>query len=259
MKTLKFLTFALLSFPCFAKPLPMKYIELIKYVQPAPDQGETNTCIYIASTGVMELLLNKKYDIISPKGDGPYDLAESFLIWQSDFYNQSNQPESFIEEIVQRFNFGEAINAKFWSFKSKNADNTDNWDVWSKHPEYDGLPRMDVPQLETELLFAKGGKRDGGRWSTNVLEAGDLTIIKEALFKYKSPVLANYNDDGYWHVVMIVGFDDNAKGDCYEIEAKVCNSKGSFYVRDSNGKNIELRAYNWFLEKGNTAASVRFK
>lgn len=253
MKTYSTLFIFLLSFNAQAE-LPKRFNELLPYVQPAPDQGETNTCLFMASTGAMELLLNKRDKIRNPKPGGKNDLAESFLIWQDNFYNRSNPSYHFIEEAVKKFNYGEAVHIRDWPFNAYNSDGTDNMTVWNLHPNYVELPRLAVPEIETEFLFARGRK-----WATNVLKAKDIETIKEALVTYKSPIIINYNDDGYWHVVLIVGYDDKVKGVCYEVESEDCNKRGAFYVRDSNGKRFEARAYNWFLYNGNAAAVVKLK
>lgn len=234
--------------------MPSRYNELLPYVQAAPDQGETNTCWFMASTGAMELLLNKRDKIKNPKPNSINDLSESFLIWQNDFYDPTNLSTHFIEEVVKKFNHEEAVLNKDWPFFAKKADGTDNMEVWERHVNFDLLPRKAVPPLDTVFLFARGR-----RYAKYVLTPGDITSVKEALIKYKSPVIINYNDDGYWHVVLIVGYDDRVKGQCYEIDKDECNKRGSFYVRDSNGKRFEARAYNWFLYNGNAAAVVKLK
>jgi hypothetical protein len=234
--------------------LPVKYNELLKYVQAAPDQGETNTCLFMASTGAMELLLNKRDKIRNPKAGGTNDITESFLIWQNPFFDRKNPSSHFIEDVVKKFNHGEAIHHKLWPYNAFNSDGTDNRGVWERHPEFDELKRMSVPAVKTELLFSRGKK-----WAKEVLIPEDIKTIKRALVTHKSPIIVNYNDDGYWHVVLIVGFDDRVKGACYEIEQDECNKRGAFFVRDSNGKRFEARAYNWFLYNGNAAAVVKLK
>ena len=85
-------------------------------------------------------------------------------------------------------------------------------------------------------------------------------MIKDALWKYKSPVLINYNDEDYWHVILIVGYDDRIPGACYDTDPKECEGDiGSFYVRDSFGVRVELRDYDWFRVKGNAAFVVKLK
>lgn len=243
MKNIMLTVFLMISSGTYAA-LPGSYKELLPYVQQAPNQLETNTCLFQASTGAMELLLNKKHNIKNPKVGGKYDLSESFLIWQRGWSSSENPSYHFIEAAVKSFNHGEAVHNRHWPFVA-------TMEAWNKHPDFDTLPRIEVPQVKTELLFARGRK-----YATYVLKAQDIEAVKQALVSTKSPVIVNYNDDSYWHVVLIVGYDDSAKGECYQIEKEECNAKGAFYVRDSNGMKYEARAYNWFLIKGNAAASV---
>jgi C1A family cysteine protease len=243
-----------LSFSPLKAELATQFTELLPFVQQAPDQGETNTCWFVASTGAMELLLNKKDSITNPVPGGKNDLSESFLIWQKNFNDPSSPTKSFIEKVVKNFNWGQAVHIEHWPFNAFMSDGSVNKAVWYKHPKFNLLPRLQVPQLETVFLFSKGRK-----WSTYVLDDLDVQKVKEALVKYQSPVIINYNDNFYWHVVLIVGFDDNLEGECYEIPAYECNPKGAFYVRDSFGKRYEARAYNWFKHRANAAAVVKLK
>lgn len=253
MKQMILLAIALYSTGVMAS-LPVRYTELLPYVQEAPDQGDTNTCWFMASTGAMELLLNKRDGITNPVKGGKNDLAESFIIWQKSFYNPENPSRSFIEEVVKNFNWGEAVHISEWPYNAYNSDGTPNWSVWNKHPHFGDLPRVQVPQVETVFLFSRGK-----RWATYVLKEEDVQKVKEALVKYQSPVIINYNDDGFWHVILIVGYDDQVSGDCYETPENECNKTGSFYIRDSFGVRYEARAYNWFLTHGNAAAVVKLK
>lgn len=244
---------ALISLNSVAATLPSKYTELIRFIQPAPDQGETNTCLFIASTGAMELLLNRKHNIRSPKKNGPYDLSESFLIHQYNFRDRLDPQEHFIEGALAKFNHGEAILNRDWPVPL-DSSGVAEMDIWNLHPEYRTLPRLNVPAIKSELLFSRGRK-----WATEVLRAEDIETVKRALIERRSPVIINYNDDGYWHVVLIVGYSDRAKGSCYELEKEECNKRGAFAVRDSDGKRYEFRAYNWFLKYANAAAVVELK
>ena len=226
---------------------PSSYTELLDYVQEAPDQGDTNTCLFVASTGAMELIANKINGIKNPRPYGPFDLSESFVI---------NAPvtvaKAFFETPVLKFNNGFGIHIQDWPFEAWDKTNA-NRTVWNQHPNYSKLPRVNLPQIETIRLF-----HFGNRWSTYVLNDNHVETIKEALWKYKSPVIINYNDENYWHVVLIVGYDDSLPGECYDTDPKECEDDiGSFYVRDSFGVKVELRDYDWFKVKGNAAAVVK--
>lgn len=235
----------------FAGARPNHYNELLDYVQEAPDQGEVNTCLFMGNTGAMELLANKKAGIKNPIPHGPYDLSESFLMWAS----YAPDAKSFFDAPVLRFNNGYGIRAADWPFEAWNSDNLPNYSVWNRHPKMDTLPKVALPKVETIKLFQIGSK-----WSTYVLDDLHIEMIKNALWKYKSPILINYNDEDYWHVILIVGYDDRIKGSCYDTDPKECEDDiGSFYIRDSFGVKVELRDYDWFRVKGNAAFVVKLK
>lgn len=232
----------------FGVTIPEHYSELIDYVQEAPDQGEVGTCLFMANTGAMELLANKKDDIKNPASFGKYDLAESFSMWAPS----KGSPHSFFDAPVLKLS-GEGIHISHWPFEAW-TDGRINYSVWDAHPEMRKLPRVSLPEVETIKLFQYGNK-----WSTYVLKETHIQKIKEALWKYKSPVLVNYNDEGYWHVILIVGYDDRLPGVCYDTDPSECSGKGSFYIRDSFGIKVELRDYDWFKVKGNAAFVVKLK
>ncbi len=249
MSKIRFLSFlfCLITSAAFARP--SSYTELLDYVQEAPDQGDTNTCLFVASTGAMELIANKENGIKDPKPFGKYDLSESFVI------NAPNTvSKSFFETPVLRFNGGYGINIKDWPYEAWKGS-VANSTVWYRHPQYSSLPKVVLPEIETIKLFQYGNK-----WSTYVLNDDHVELIKESLWKYKSPVIINYNDEDYWHVILIVGYDDNIPGECYDTDPKECEGDiGSFYVRDSFGVKLEVRDYDWFRVKANAAAVVKAK
>lgn len=228
-----------------------RYTELLNYVQEAPDQGKTGSCLYVASTGAMELIANKKYKIKFPKPYGPYDLAESFLIHAPT--PQDTKDKTFWEKPVLRFNeAGFGIHISDWPYVAWNETDISKapWDP----KEWADLPKVKLPKVETIKLFVEGENR----WSTNVLKDSHIETIKKALRKYRSPVMVNYNDNRYWHVVLIVGYDDDIPGDCYQISREECGERrGAFYVRDSFGLPIDVRDYDWFRVKGNAAFVVK--
>jgi hypothetical protein len=234
----------------FALAIPQKYLDLLPYVIQAPDQGETNTCLFVGSTGAMEIIANKKHNLTYQGFGSQFDISERFLI------SAPNGPYSrtWYENPVLKFNRGQAIQSKVLPFEAW-IDGQINYSVWNYPRDFDNLPRINVPEIETEKLFIKGGK-----WDTRVLNDDDIKTIKEALVKYNAPVLVNYNDEYYWHVVLIVGYEDGKKGECYDVEDESeCRGLGSFFVRDSFGVKFEIRDYDWFKIKGNAAFVVKEK
>jgi hypothetical protein len=246
---MKFLwIFILVPFLSLAESRPDHYDELVDYVQESPDQGEAATCLFMGNTGAMELLANKKAGIKNPVPYGPYDLAESYSMWAP----RPQVATSFFDSPVMRFQ-GKGIHISHWPFEAW-TDGRRNHSVWDRHPQMNDLPRIELPLVETIKLFQFGNK-----WTTRVLNESHIEMIKEALWTHKGPVLINYNDEGFWHVILIVGYDDRLPGTCYDTDPRECSGKGSFYVRDSFGIRTELRDYDWFRVKGNAAFVVKLK
>jgi hypothetical protein len=241
--------FMLFMFSAHADELPEKHVELLPYVQEAPDQGKTGSCLYVASTGAMELLANRRDGITDPRPNGKYDLSESFLMKAPAVKAVG---KSLWEKPVLKFNRGFGIHVEDWPYDAWRG--TEVGDVWRSR-EFQRLPRVSLPQVETIALFQKGK-----RWSRNVLQQKHVEQIKRALVEHDSPVLINYNDNGFWHVILIVGYDDRIPGECYQINENECGTQmGAFFVRDSFGRRLELRDYDWFRVRGNAAFVIKEK
>jgi len=238
----------MLSLSSYAQAIPSKYNELLDFVTMAPDQGESGTCLYVASTGAMELIANKSAGIRDPRPYGKYDLAESFLIHAPEY---ASKGRSFWEVPILKFNRkNQGIHIDDWAYDAWPESDSDST-VWDEI-KWEDLPKVKVPKISVFELFSLGN-----RWSTNVLSESHINKIKNALWEHRSPVLVNYNDNGYWHVILIVGFDDELPGTCYEINSTECAGPGSFYVRDHFGMKVEIRDYDWFKKQGNAAFVIK--
>lgn len=237
------------SFHSHAEDLPSKFLDLLDFVQEAPNQGKTNSCLYVASTGAMELIANKKNNIRHPVPYGPYDLSEAYLIHAPAF---NTRGKSFWEIPFLKFNKGFGISMEDWPYEAW-VDSRVNSGIWRRR-NWSQMRKVSLPQVDTIKLFTLGGK-----WSTRVAKDHHVKMIKEALWKNKAPVLVNYNDVGYWHVVLIVGYDDDLPGNCFRAPKVECqNDVGSFYVRDSyEGIGTSVRDYDWFKFFGNAAFATK--
>lgn len=140
---------------------------------------------------------------------------------------------------------------------------------WIDETESVQGPFVKAPTLGRKILFRSPDKNP---WAIGQAPVDIAEKMIESFQKYKSPIQVIYNHEGYWHSVFVIGYDENmssmncpftsesaqfyqkesdralAKGDKkraakflrYKREllnslAKVggCNSKGMFYVRDS--------------------------
>lgn len=230
--------------------LPSSYTELNDYVIEAPNQGAVNTCLFMAATGAMEILLNKQADHKRPKKGSEFDLSERYTITERSSPRRS---KSWFEDAFLKFDSGVAVRARDLPFESFDEYGNIDYRVWNTPAAFNAAPRIRLPKVDTVYLFSVGNK-----YSRNVLNESHLTQVKEALVKYRSPIIAVGNDEDYWHVTVITGYDDDLQGDCYELDSKVCRGKkGAVFVRDSFGTRLEARSYEWFLRRQNSAAVAK--
>jgi hypothetical protein len=230
--------------------LPASYIELNDYVVKAPNQGQVNTCLFMAATGAMEILLSKKLGIKNPEVNGPTDISERYTISEN---NSNTRSRSWFEDAFLKFDSGEAILTRDLPFESFTEFGDINDSVWNMPGRFSTAPRMSLPRIDTVFLFSVGTK-----YSRGVLDQSHVEQVKNALVQYQSPVITIGNDEDFWHVTVITGYDDQKIGDCYELDSKVCQGKrGVFYVRDSFGKKLEERSYEWFIRRQNSAAVAK--
>lgn len=230
--------------------LPAQYTDLNQYVVTAPNQGDAATCAFMAATGAMEILLAKSKGISNPQIYGPVDLSERYTISAPN----SSRSKSWFENYFLKFDSGQAVLQKDMPFNFWTASGDMDYGVWNTPANFQTAPRIPLPKIDTVFLFSVGNK-----YSRNVLNRSHVEIVKQALVQYQSPILMVGNDEEYWHMLVITGYDDEATdGDCYELNPAVCfGKKGAFYVRDSFGLGVEKRSYEWFLRRMNSAAVAK--
>ncbi len=242
----------LLTHAAWGSQRPASYTDLLDYVIEAPNQARTGACLYMGSTGAMEILANKKLGLKHQRPGDRFDLSERFLIHAPSRGGGSHH----IQGALAKFN-GRAVHALELPWEVDDEDESVGQVMWEYPEDFSDLPRISVPRVETTRLFVRGQTR----WSTGVLSARDVETVKQALWQHKSPVVINYNDNNFWHVIVVVGYDDNLQdAACYDLEDEaVCeeNQDGALYVRDSFGVRVESRDADWFRVKGNAAFVVK--
>ena len=241
----------LFTLNAFAGELPNRHDSLLEYVQEAPDQGDVASCLYMATTGSIELLLNQKYGIRYPKKGDLFDISERFTM---NF--RIKHRGSWHTTAMPRLNKGWAISENNLPFTAWTEEGEVNRSMWRKPSDFYDIERMKIDhKFKADRLFVRGKNRH----SRYVVKPKDIEAIKKALVENNAPVLAYYNHNRWWHVVNIVGYDDNAIGECTHTPEPECNTTGAFYVRDSLGKMTHLRSYDWLRVNANAAYAVTFK
>ncbi|MBF0299309.1 MAG: hypothetical protein HQK51_11350 [Oligoflexia bacterium] len=261
--------------------------KLLPYTLAAPNQLGAGSCLYMATTGAVELLVNQQKNITYDPNlyDGDYDFSERYLM--NLYVNGYNNLYDLVYKINvaggmllnkdYRFTMGYykknllgKLVKTYASDKKAIYGETYNW---INEYSNSGLSKKIVPlnKLDRELIFT-----NSNRWNVGVMSGTTVQKIKDKLDQYKAPVVVIYNHYGYWHAVVIVGYNDNVEiAGCPFVDSTLayfkkngnntyynkivnakkkdggCNtSRGVFYIRDSiyNGREDRV-IYNYDLNK----------
>lgn len=200
--------------------------ELISFINPSIDQEDAGSCLYMSHTAVVEWWLN----FLEGNSNEMIDLSERYYMalktedigareiknWRTDNIYRVNVQDKFVSQKSYPFikgHFtthpitGERIasdatakgaiyNTEFnWiSFKNEiDSQNQDNF--------------IQLPKFKRELIHVD---KNDDQWSVGQAPFDIVDRIKEALIKNRAPVNVIYNHHGFWHAVVIVGFNDFA-------------------------------------------------
>ena len=196
--------------------------ELLPFVMPSPNQEDAGSCLYMAITGNIEWWLNYLQPNENKIMDGPHDLSERYLMNMAGMEEEESPAENWRTDTVYLFNwFGSVLNSDYPYNKGWFKEEKDQMVIakpeekgssfgtgynWINEIETFKPEKVDLPKFEREIIFED---EDKNQWNVGVTPSNIIEIVKEALRVNKAPVLITYNHYGYWHVHMIVGFDDN--------------------------------------------------
>jgi len=201
------------------------FTELLPYILPAPYQGNAGTCLFMAHTGVAEWWLARLNPQIPQKLDGKFDLSERYSINLSVLDIGDHEVNNWRTDTIFRFNTnGESFANRLYRFSKgwyKRNSRGDRVKAGKADPHarygigYNWIPELDsletgsiqLPHFTREILFADPAKN---QWSINVAPADIVQQVKTALKTRKAPIVVIYNHMGYWHTVILLGFNDKA-------------------------------------------------
>jgi len=194
---------------------------LLPHLTSSPNQENAGSCIYMAVTGIGEMAYS-----ICNKGKF-VDLSERYsmntgqkLLSQLNYW-----PTDMIS--ILNINKGGCLNnnyryTKGWYYK----DNTDGtgpngspesakpmapgalfgtYYNWTIAPEFDNLPKIVLPHFKRNIVY----KSKTDVFATGLHNRNIVDKVKHWLYTRNRPLLAIYNHFGYWHCVIIAGYDDN--------------------------------------------------
>ncbi len=252
------------------------FTDLLPYALPAPDQRDAGSCLYMSLTGIAEWWLAKLNPLQSRRSDGPLDLSERWVMnaagdsrattgvreWKTDSVYIFNNIREVALNTAYRFTMGwfnvkdgDYVVAKAGERGAKYGESFN----WIDQRDLAGPERVKMPTFKRTVLFAEPGT---SQWDVGVAPDDLVQKIKWALMRNRAPVQIIYNDFGYWHATVILGFDDEKSTEgckfversreyykskaalaknpqtTIDLEASVqkrgaCNANGVFFVRDS--------------------------
>lgn len=237
----------------------MEAHDLSPYVLATPLQFDAGSCLYMATAGAMEMLMNQHLplDQIAYKGDT--DLSERYLMNAvTDLLPAGAVPDYDLTDTIYAYNYlqGSMLDRDYPFVLDDNGSAIINWEN-ELPPDWQDL-LVETPAAERTLIFAPALKNNNGRWQVALADHDILDIIKNELVSKNAPVVIVYNHFNYWHTDIIVGYDDSQdSGGCPMVVESLkyyfrtgklsnvlkifmhmiglggCLEKGVFYVRDS--------------------------
>ena len=241
-------------------PTPYKDTELMQYVFAAPNQLDGGTCLFMANTGAMEILMNQHRPKEEWTYEGSSDLSERFLINSSN-YVPNDVLDYTITDAIYTYNYhqGSLLNSYYPFTVGDSGDGLScqvNWDDALPADWKDNL--VETPPADRTVLFIDPNLTSQSIWNVGLIGDDVIERIKYELRSKNAPVIVIYNHYLYWHASIVVGYDDRATiGECPMVKESIayfkqegrtaaaekmeehmeneggCLSKGIFYVRDS--------------------------
>ena len=216
--------------------------ELLPYLLSSPNQEDAGSCMYMALTGSVEWWMAKANPNVSRTKEGPLDFSERYMMnvpnvtddavvgvknWITDSIYFLNDKHRISLNSKYRFTKGysKVVDGKRVKAKSNDpaADYSTlyNWIVELDQASGGEFDVNEVSSNQVEASFVKLPKfertvihadPDRDTWNIGQMPSDIITQVKSALLRRKAPVQVVYNHMGYWHAVVIVGFDDNYTG-----------------------------------------------
>jgi hypothetical protein len=210
----------------------LEYEYLVPYALASPNQLEAGSCLFMANTGAMEILLNQHADpeTIAYKGDT--DLSERFLM-NAFPYIPSNRFDWFLTDLMYTYNaLGGSMLDRDYPFVADYVKDTPSGMQLSTPDDPDAylsclanwidqLPAgwqdrlIPTPPVERTVIYGDPLRDTLSRWRVGLMNHDNVEAIKHELRTKRAPVIIVYNHFLYWHAVIIVGYSDTAEsGGC---------------------------------------------
>ncbi|MBT3222907.1 MAG: leucine-rich repeat domain-containing protein, partial [Proteobacteria bacterium] len=237
-----------------------KYRDMDPCVLASPNQYDAGSCLFMATTGSMEILMNQHTPVDDIDYWGPTDLSERFLLsayddvpnsWTGWFFTDLNYTYNYHSGSMldEDYPFVMEVEDGYYTARP-------NWDDRRPNGWKDML--VATPEIERTVIFIDPDQNNSSQWAVGLMDYNMIEIIKNELRTKNAPVMIIYNHYMYWHADLIIGYNDgkDSKG-CPMVNSTLgyfddqgansyintienhmddlggCVDKGIFYVRDS--------------------------
>jgi len=224
------------------------FSELTDYILAAPDQEDAGTCLYMSLTGILEWWTARLNPSMSRALNGAVDLSERFTVNAASRPAHRTGVRNWRTDSIEIFNsLGHAATNRSYPFAKGYFRQSSNGSYvgavpsepgalfgtlfnWVNHVSTANLERVPLPRFKREVLFEDPR---GDAWNVGVAPPDLAALVRLKLETRKAPVHVIYNHYGYWHAVVVVGFDD-------EGDSKNCSFVEGFrkYMKE---RPLELR------------------
>ncbi len=206
------------------------FTDLLPYVMPSPNQEGAGSCLFMSHTGVVEwwkAFMNSK---VNPEVGSEYDFSERYLMnasaqkkyrkdiknWRTDTIFIFNRTKKTVLNTVYPFTkgwykFNKKGDRVIAKEGEKGAEYGSSYNWINELDKVEGEKGVNLPKFKREIIFANKNKN---QWSTGITPDDIVQKVKDALTINRAPVLVMYNHYGYWHIHMVVGFDDEQTTNC---------------------------------------------
>lgn len=235
---------------------------LLDLVLASPNQYDAGSCLFMANTGAMEILLNQHAALEAIDYLGETDLSERYLMNASDYLSTADMAYAITDLTYTYDAFGGSLLSRDYPFIADYLRETSSGSLVEAEPSDDGafftcyanwlddLPSdwqqalTATPDVERSVIFLDPDLDSSSIWNVGIMDWETIDRIKHELDTKKAPVILVYNHYLYWHANIIVGYDDSIdSGGCPMVESSLSyyNQQGyNSYVSKINGRIDEL-------------------
>lgn len=224
--------------------------DILPYVLASPNQFDAGSCLFMANTGAMEVLMNQHVPVEDVAYEGDTDLSERFLMAAGYHAPASTVPYDLTDVLYYYEALGGALLNRDYNFCAgyvkENANGSivpstsadPNAELSCSYNWFDMFPDdwesllVPTPLAERTTIFVDPKRDDNSQWRVALFDDDTIEQIKYELRTKNAPVIVVYNHYLYWHANVIVGYDDAV---------------------DSNGCPMVEDSIAYFKEKGFTS------